>query len=223
MDDSKWERWGALGGILFVILVVVAGFLPGSPPKTSDSAPEIAKFVADKGDEIRCAGYLSALAAVPFFWWLGSLWRMLRRAEGGMPRLTVMATLGGVFAATIGAIGAIVLAVLPIAGRRGLGVEGMRTFYILATNVGLTTLFGIAILVGASSVVILRSHVLPVVLGWFGVLVFFLALIGGWETVSTNETVWALTFVAFIAATLWVLVTSILMLRPAPEAVSDTA
>ena len=24
MDDSKWERWSALGGILFVVIVVTA-------------------------------------------------------------------------------------------------------------------------------------------------------------------------------------------------------
>jgi len=24
MDDSKWERWGALGGVLFVVLVIAS-------------------------------------------------------------------------------------------------------------------------------------------------------------------------------------------------------
>ena len=59
MDDSKWERWGALGGILFVIMVLVSVFLPGSPPKTSDSAAKIVKFFADNGDEIRWAAYIA--------------------------------------------------------------------------------------------------------------------------------------------------------------------
>ena len=65
MDDSKWERWGALGGILFVIMVLVSVFLPGSPPKTSDSAAKIVKFFADNGDEIRWAGYIGLLAHHP--------------------------------------------------------------------------------------------------------------------------------------------------------------
>jgi len=29
MDDSKWERWSALGGILFVVLILVGGVSPG--------------------------------------------------------------------------------------------------------------------------------------------------------------------------------------------------
>ena len=62
MDDSKWERWSALGGVLFVIMILVGAFLPGSPPKTSDSASKIAKFIADKPDELRWAGFIGALA-----------------------------------------------------------------------------------------------------------------------------------------------------------------
>ena len=34
MDDRNWERWGALGGILFVVLVAITAILPGYPPKT---------------------------------------------------------------------------------------------------------------------------------------------------------------------------------------------
>src|ERR1700704_4099555 len=94
MDDSKWERWSALGGILFVVLILVSAFLPGSPPKTSDSAAKIAKFVVDKHDELRWAAYLGALAAVPLFWFAGAVWRLLRRAEGGEPRLAAMGGLG---------------------------------------------------------------------------------------------------------------------------------
>ena len=143
MDDSKWERWGALGGILFVILVLASAFLPGSPPKTSDPTSDMAKFILDKSDEIRIAGYLGAVAAVPFFWFLASLWRLLRRGEGGTPRLTVMAALGGGFAAVVGAIGGIVLAVLPLV-RSSLTAGLLRTLYILATSLAFTALFGIA-------------------------------------------------------------------------------
>ena len=94
MNDRNWERWGALGGILFVVLVVISAILPGSPPMTSDSAKKIADFVVDHDDEVRWAGYIGTLAVIPFFWWLGSVWRLLRRGEGGSPRLAVMAILG---------------------------------------------------------------------------------------------------------------------------------
>ena len=217
MDDSKWERWGALGGILFVILVVVSALLPGDPPKTGDSTAEMAKFIADKGDQLRVAGYLGAVAIVPFFWFLGSLWRFLRRDEGGAPRLAVMAALGGVFAVTVGAIGGIVLALLPMV-RSSLTPGLLRILYILSSNIAFMALFGIATLLVSASLVIIRSRGMPVWLGYFGVLAAVVALIGAGATVSTNDTLFTFGFVGFLLASLWILILSVLMLRSAPEA-----
>ncbi len=218
MDDSKWERWGALGGILFVVLILASAFLPGSPPATNDPTSDMVKFVVDKGDELRYAGYLGALAVVPFFWFLSSLWRRLRRDEGGTPRLTVMAALGGAFSATFGALTGVLLAVLPIVGVKALGANGVRTFYILATCVGFLALFGIATLILAASVVFIRSRAMPIAVGWYGVLTAVVALAGGAATVSTRDAVFAVGFVGFLMATLWLLIVSILMLRKAPDA-----
>jgi hypothetical protein len=151
-----------------VVLILASAFLPGSPPKTSDSTTEMAKFIVDKGDELRIAGYLGAIAVVPFFWFLASLWRLLRRDEGGAPRLAVMAALGGAFAATVGAVGGIVLALLPMV-RFSLDRDLLRVLYILATNIAFLALFGIATLVLSASVVFIRSRGMPVWLGYLGV------------------------------------------------------
>ena len=223
MDDGTWERWGALGGIVFVVLVSASAFLPGSPPMTDDPPSEIVRFVVDKGDEIRWAGYLGALAMIPFFWFLASLWRLLRRGEGGTPRLTVMATLGGAFAAILGALGGILLAVIPIIGVKELGPGATRAFFILAANVGLLPLFGIAALTFGASVVFIRSRVMPAWLGYLGLLTALVALAGGYATVSTREEVFTVAFVGFLLATLWILLVSIFMLRKAPEPVVAAA
>ncbi len=61
------------------MMVVVSALLPGSPPNTSDSAAKVVKFFADQGDEIRWAGYIGLLATIPLFWWLSSVWRLMRR------------------------------------------------------------------------------------------------------------------------------------------------
>ena len=217
MDDSKWERWGALGGILFVVLILASAFLPGSPPKTSDSTTDMAKFIVDKGDELRIAGYLGAIAVVPFFWFLASLWRLLRRDEGGAPRLAVMAALGGAFAATVGAVGGIVLALLPMV-RFSLDRDLLRVLYILATNIAFLALFGIATLVLSTSVVFIRSRGMPVWLGYLGVVAGLVALIGGGATVSTNDTLFTFGLIGFLLASLWLVILSIFMLRQAPEA-----
>jgi hypothetical protein len=223
MDDSRWERWSALGGILFVALVLASAFLPGSPPKPGDSAAKIAKFVTDKGDEIRWAGYLGALAAVPLFWFAGGVWRLLRRAEGGNPRLTVVAVLGIGFAVLAGAVGGIILGALGILGVSGSGGVGLtRFFYVLSFNVGALTSFGAAVFVGAFSIIIVRSSVLPTLMGWLGALVAILFLVGGAVVASTRDAFFTISFVSFIAFAIWILVVSGLMLRgPSREAVAS--
>jgi hypothetical protein len=183
---------------------------------TSDPVSDMVKFVADKSDEIRIAGYLGAIAIVPFFWFLGSLWRLLRRGEGGTPFLAVMATLGGAFGAVMGALGGIVLAVLPLV-RTSLTLGSLRTLYVLATNIAFMALFGIATLALSASAVFLRSRVMPAWLGYLGVLAGVVALVGAGATVSTNDTLFTIGFVGFILAALWILILSILMLRAAPE------
>jgi hypothetical protein len=42
MNDLKWQRYGAAAGVLFVILLLVGGFIAGSAPGYEDSPREIA-------------------------------------------------------------------------------------------------------------------------------------------------------------------------------------
>jgi hypothetical protein len=222
MEDSKWERWSALGGILFVALIVASVVLPGSPPKTSDSVAKIAKFVADHRSELRWAAYLGGLGTVAILWWLGAVWRLMRRGEGGVPRLAVVAFGGAAFASVTATLAGVILGVVAILGVPASGgASGTKFFYVLSTNVGAATNFGVALFIGAFSAVIIRSRILPVALGWIGALLF---LVGGATVATTDDAFFVIGFIAFFAFLLWVLVVSVLMLRgPSAEPVSSTA
>ena len=211
MEDRNWERWGALGGILFVALVTVTALLPGYPPKTGDSGRKIADFISGNGDEIRWAATTGGLAVIALFWWLGSVWRLMRRGEGGSPRLTVVAFAGAVFAAVMATIGAVSLAVIPVIGTHTFGNSQIRYFYILSTNLAVATLFGAAIFVGAFSLLIIRRHVLPSVIGWLGLIVAVLGVVGGPVVSSTRDVFFYISFAAFISFLVWVIIVSILM------------
>jgi hypothetical protein len=216
VEDSKWERWSALGGILFVVLILISAFMPGSPPKTSDSPAKIAKFVADNRDAIRWAAFVGALGTIALFWFLGAVWRILRRAEGGTPRLAVVAVAGAVFAASMAAVAAIILSTLGIAGVAGSGgASTTKFFYVLSTNIGVATALGIAVFLGAFCALILRTGVFPKVLGWFGALIALVAVVATASASSTDDTLFALTFVTFLGFSLWVVIISVLMLRGA--------
>lgn len=221
MDDSRWERWAGLGGIAFAVLAAISAFIPGSPPKVTDSAAKIARFVTDKEAELRWGAYLGTIAVVPLFWWLGSVWRLMRRAEGGTPRLAVAALAGAVFAGAVAAVSTVVLAAMPIIGLRALGPDGIRVFYVLGTNLGLASLFGLAVFVGAFSAVLVRSVVGSAVVGWLGALLAVAALVGGAAVATTSDVFWYVGFAAFIAALVWVVIVGVLMLLRSPGALVE--
>ena len=213
VEESKWERWSALGGIAFVILLLVTFFLPGTPPKTSDDAAKMVKFITDKHNEIRISTYIGTLAVVFLFWWLGAVWRLMRRAEGGSPRLAVVALSGGIFASAMAAVGGILLGVMPIVGANTLGTGGTKTFYILSTNIGISSLFGAAVFLAAFSALIIRSGVMPALLGWAGAVIAVVALVGGVGVSSTKDAVFTVAYVGFLAFLAWVLVVAVMMWR----------
>lgn len=92
MEEAKWERYAALGGFVFVVLNVVGSFLPGTPPAIDDSAQKIGDYFKDHHGGIQAAQMLGGLGTIALLWWLGSLWRMMCRAENERPRLAIVAT-----------------------------------------------------------------------------------------------------------------------------------
>jgi hypothetical protein len=228
MDDSKMERWGAFGGILFVVLTAVGALLPGSPPKTSDTAAKIVKFFNDHPNAIKWSAYVSLLGLIGLFWFLGSVWRVMRRGEGGTPLLTVSAFAGALLASALASVGAIVLAVVPIVGVRNIGSQHVRLFYIMSSNIAVGTEVGIVVFVLFFSLVIVRSRVLPAVMGWLGLVIAAIAVVGGAIVSTTSDGIFYVSFVGFLAFLLWTLVVSILMLRgpsatPAPNTAEMSA
>jgi len=230
VDDAKWERAGNVGGILFVVLVVVTIVLGGSPPKTSDSGVKIAKYFADHRDDIRWAGFIGALATIPLFVWLGSVWRLVRRAEGGVPRLAVVALAGIVFGAVMAGAAGLVANAMALRGVVGTGgVSGTKFFFTLSWMFNAGSAVGVAIFIGAFSVALIRSGILPKVLGWFGALVALVLVVGSASMASENDTLMVLVFVGLTGALIFVLAASVLMLRgaggstPAEPAVAESS
>src|SRR5262249_16710351 len=134
------------------------------------------------------------------------------------PMLTVAAVSGAIFAAVMATIGGVILAVMGIVGAKTMGPNATRFFYILSTNLGITTVFGAALLLGASGILMVRTRMLSPWLGWFGILIAVVSLFGGMAIATTRSAVFDLAFVSFLGTLLWVLIASILMLRHAPEA-----
>jgi hypothetical protein len=213
VDERRSDRSLALAGIVFVVLMLIAAFLPGSPPKPNDSAAKIVKFVTDKNDQLRWAGFVGALASIVLLGWLGAVWRMLRGAEGGAPRMAVGAALGAGMAAALFNAGGVLMSTVAIVGAPDIGPSGTRFFYLLFAGLGAAGGVGLALFVGATSTVIIETGVLPRALGWFGALVALVLLVGGGSIASTRDLFFVCGFVGLVGFALWAVIVSVLMYR----------
>ena len=70
---ERIRKTGAVAGILFVVLAIVALVLPGSAPKADEGPAEIASYFADERGAILASDYLLGLAIFAFLIFAGCL------------------------------------------------------------------------------------------------------------------------------------------------------
>jgi len=216
MDDSKWERYAALGGIWFVALNVVGAFLPGTPPASDDSATEIAKYFSDNADKIQCASLLLGLGLIGLFWWFGSLYRRMTDAEGGRPRMAAVALGGLSVAATLALVAAATLSTVALRIEDS-GVAGSAKFFYIMQLVFFSAAgFGIVIHIAAITSLSWRTKLFASwinIIGWIAALFFLIGTLG----IATDAT-WLgpLGLIGFLAWCVWILGVSVSLWRQTP-------
>lgn len=212
MSDSRWDRWGPIAGIVFVVLLFVGLSLALSDlPSGDDPVSKFTSFYNDKGDRAKViiGSYLMVLAGVFFLWFLASLRVRLLAVEAAPSRLTSIAFGGGVaFVALLMASAAALMSVaadIAFGGEKFVNPDAARYLPELAYPLLLIAgAFAAIALIDAVSILILRTGVLPRWIGWFG-FVAAIALLFGFL------------FLPMVALLLWVLFVSVAMLR-APRA-----
>jgi hypothetical protein len=213
MDDSKWERYAALGGIWFVVLSIIGAFLPGAPPSPSDSVEEIAKYFSDHAGAIEVATLLGGLAMIGVFWWFGSLWRLMTDAEGGRPRMAVVA-LGGLALAAALALASGAISSTVALQHREVG-EGAKFFYILTSVLIAMAGIGLVVHIAAVTSLSYRAKIFAPwinIIGWIAALLFLIGTIG---VASDASAVVVIGLLAFLVFSLWVVVVSVNMWKRA--------
>ncbi len=176
-------RWGALGGILYVVLFIIGTILLFSGEPDSDAPPaKVIAYYSDSGhrDRISIGWIVAGLGVFFFLWFLSSLRRTVRRHEGEDGFLTALTTIGGVVYAT--------LAFAAIAVNMGIRTMSDDTYhhtvypglihaaddagYVLHATGGA----GASAMIIAASLAALRAAAVPAWAGWLGVLAGILAL-----------------------------------------------
>jgi len=216
MDDVKWERYAALGGIWFVVLSVISAFLPGAPPSTSDSAEKIAKYFGDHAGAIEVAMLLGGLGIVGLFWWFGSVWRLMTDAEGGRPRMAVVALVGLAMGAALALASSAITSTVAL--QHGDVGTGAKFFYVLTVVLLAMAGFGLVVHIAAITSLSYRAKIFAPwinVIGWLAALLFLIGTIG----VASDATAFVfIGLVAFLVWSLWIVVVSLNMWNRAPAA-----
>ena len=212
------RRVGAAAGLLAVALLIVGFFIPGTPPKASDSAVKITNYLIDKRGSLLAGQMLLGLGLAFFVFWLGALRSYLRgRSDDG--GAAVAAVGGGLIGVALTMVGSAVVAatVFKVAkvGNLTLNRALFDTFGSMFSIAG----FGFAVLIGAASLSGARGGALP---GWLtgtGLVVAVLSLIGTLSLVSTSGFFApgeAFGFIVFLLGLAWIVAVSVVMLRSAP-------
>jgi hypothetical protein len=207
MGEGRIARWSPVSGIAFVALAVATGVVLMDVPAPSASDDEILRYYADSGKQTKLAiaFVLTTVAAPLFVWFVGTLAARIRQAEGEPGWLSRIAVASGSAFVTVAFVGTALAQFVPDAvnndpDRFTLDPDVAR----LLTNAAYTLNPELAVplsapLVLATSLVALRTGLLPRWLGSAGVFVAFVSFAG------------FLVGPTFLF--LWILVVSTLLLR----------
>lgn len=167
MNASRLDRVAPLTGLVTIILLLAGTFLIGLydflPP-----AEKIADHLGANPDRVYVGSYLAALSAFFLIWFAGRVRAALREREGGDGWVSEVAFGGGVAGGvmvllTFTSIGSTALRAGTEAGISPIGAITLYDFW--SQLGGLAFPVSMAVFIGATAVVSLRTSLFP---GWFG-------------------------------------------------------
>lgn len=212
MRGLGWERWGAVSGIIFVVLIVVGFTLLPQNPGGEGTAQEWTAFFTDNSNQLspfppnRITAHtaLVALAGFFFLWFVGALWARLRQAEGAPGWGSGVAFAGGVAYVVLFFMATSATVAIPNSLSRydNFQLDPNSGMLLLGMSYWLLGHTGVAagVLISATSAVAIKTRVLPSWLAWPGFAVAVLSVL--------TIILWWFMWLVW----LWVLLTSVLML-----------
>ncbi len=215
-QPSRWERLSLSNGILFaavqmVTIAFTAVFFATTHPPMDASPQEAARGFAQAQTMVEVGTFLYVLQVPFLLLFLGGLFGVLRRAEGGSGALATSALGAGIAMVVIASMGALISSVTPIIGQLGGDGATVKAIDAMTPLALALSAFPRAVLLGAISVVILESGIAPRWIGWAGLVLGLISL------VSTGTLVAPELFPFLALGTLmfvvWVLILSVVLLR----------
>ena len=209
------ERLALVSGIIFTILqlgvlmyFISLVFPQMGPP---DAVEQHLAFYTQHGEVLRLGNYLLTLPTAFFLFFLGGLSGILRSAEGGRPVLATTAIISGAIVAILWPLSAALNNIgIDIAQAGGdaatiVALDGIGV-YLLALSALPRT-----VLLAAMSIVLLHSQLAPRWVGWLGLGLGLISIIGSATLVLVN--LFPVLAFSTLLFELWILVVSVALWR----------
>jgi hypothetical protein len=214
---GSWERIAAIAGLLFFVVLFASFFTP-STPDPDDPTPQIVQEVVDDRTGLILGVYLGGIASILFLFFTAGVWSRLRAAEPERgPAILVL--LGGLGTAIMILIANGATYALVEAAHEGREPVAVRAIFELSDVLFLGIGFTSSVFYAGVAVSALAARSLPVWLGWTAALlaaVFPVALLGLFSKSDEGGVLGTIFFIALLVNFLWILATSIVMLRSSP-------
>jgi hypothetical protein len=213
-------RTGAMAGMVGAIVLIVAGLLPGTPPKPDDSASEVVEFLMDKQDQLRVQLVLFAIAMILLLWFTAAFSTLMSRGDVSVP-FAVLPMIGVLGIVAIGFGGGSMMSA--VVWRGADQVDPKLAQLAFDTNNLATSFISIAAVLVflASAALVMRTRLLPAWVGWLALVavvlnavamiaVLFDADNGGLAPGGVTAVV------GLMISGVWILATSVVMFRAEP-------
>ena len=167
----RWDRLGAGLGIIFVALQLALGAALGGAPALDAPVAEIRSYLVDDGGSVLLAATMSALSALFFISFLGTMRTFLGGAEGSPENLSTVAFGAGLVTITLATTAGLPTVALAWNDTAAIADPGLVQ---AAWNLNTLALVPIGSSAGAfcltAALIILRTRVTPAWVGGIGVL-----------------------------------------------------
>jgi hypothetical protein len=168
MNNSRLERLAPLTGVASVLVMLAGAGMLGVYDYLP-SAERLQGLFSANPSNLVIGGYLGLLSAVFLMWFAGNMYVTLRTHEGGEGRLAMVA-FGGVLASAV-SLGVGFSAIVGSGARAGAAggitpIEAVALYDLYGTILGQMLAFTMAVFIGATSVISLRTSMFPKWFGW---------------------------------------------------------
>jgi hypothetical protein len=214
-----WQRVGAVSGILFFVAVLASFFTPETPD-ADDPTAEIVSSIADDRTAHLVTVYLQGIASLLFIIFVGALYARLRATEVDRGP-SILAALGGLGSAIVVLISTGVFMALIEAADEGRESAAVRALFELDEVIFIVIGWTSAAFYAGVALSSLATGGLPRWLGWVAAVLavtFVVGFLGVFSEDDDGGVLGGIFFIGILVNFLWILATSIVMLRSRPVA-----